>query len=318
MGLFVLFAVAAVIVCAVVSGVLVYAMLNPPRKTFAVAVAKGGATDPADLGWSAEPITFSLTGGSSSPGWIIDGLEPSGPTILVVHGFGDSRFGALTWTPLLIPLARRVVVFDLRGHGDSEARYCQQGGVETVDLIGVLDQLNGSSEPADGQVVLFGYSMGAVIAIAAAAAAPDRVAAVVAEGVYRHWQEPVRRLMRSKRLPVQPFLAIAGGVLRLAIRGQSDFDRVEHASRLRCPLLVLHGADDRLCPLESARAIAAAAPNGRLEVFEGGGHLDLATVDSDRYTQVLGKLLAGVCQAGFSQQVGASSTAVAAKLARFG
>lgn len=298
MGLLVLLAVGAAVLCLVGSAALLHALVYPPRKTFAGALAKGDPTDPADLGLAAQTLLLSLADGSETPAWLIDGHEPAGPTIVVVHGFGDSRYGALTWTPLLMPFASRLVLFDQRGHGEAEAKTSHQGTTEARDLLAVMEQIEppaafrsatcaqlGGEESA--AVVLFGYSMGAGIAIAAAAAAPDRVRGVIADGSYRHWHEPVRCLLRCNRYPVQPILPLAGLGLHLFVKGRSHYDRARTAALLRCPLLMLHGTDDAMSPLESARQIAGAAPQGQLVTIEGGGHLDLARVAPVRYRDAL-------------------------------
>jgi hypothetical protein len=45
---------------------------------------------------------------------------------------------------------------------------------------------------------------------------------------------------------------------------------------LLCPLLVLHGGDDEIVPVEHGRALFVAAPEPkRLQVFPGLGHNDL-------------------------------------------
>ena len=82
-------------------------------------------------------------------------------------------------------------------------------------------------------------------------------------------------------------LPLAGLGLHLFVKGRSHYDRARAAALLRCPLLVLHGTDDAMGPLESARRIAAAAPQGRLVTIEGGGHLDLARVEPVRYRDAL-------------------------------
>jgi pimeloyl-ACP methyl ester carboxylesterase len=42
---------------------------------------------------------------------------------------------------------------------------------------------------------------------------------------------------------------------------------------ISCPTTVIHGADDRLIPVEMGREIAAAIPAARLVIIEGAGHL---------------------------------------------
>jgi pimeloyl-ACP methyl ester carboxylesterase len=45
--------------------------------------------------------------------------------------------------------------------------------------------------------------------------------------------------------------------------------------RVRCPVLVVHGADDRISPLRRGAALAEAT-GGALVVLEGAGHIPLA------------------------------------------
>ena len=58
------------------------------------------------------------------------------------------------------------------------------------------------------------------------------------------------------------------------------FDRTEHAEKLACPLLVVHGTEDTTCPVEDGREIAEAAPEGTFVPIEGAGHNDLWSDDA--------------------------------------
>lgn len=111
-----------------------------------------------------------------------------GPPLALLHGV-TSRWQ--TWLPVMPDLALRWRLFalDLRGHGRSGRA---AGAYRINDYAGdVLAFLRGRvGEPA----VLVGHSLGAIIAIAVAAAAPDSVRAVVLEdpplAAFRH--EPLR------------------------------------------------------------------------------------------------------------------------------
>lgn len=301
---------------------LVYMIRHPKRKTYAVALAKGDPTDPADLGLEAQAVTFTLSDKSRTPGWVIEGrarvgevADPrqlrsrrhgdetdsggGGPTVVIVHGFADSRYGALKRVPMLLPYARRIVVFDLPGQGDAEAKHGYGGLGEPNDVLAVLGQL----EPDDAkQVVLLGASMGAGIAIAAAAKAEggwrDAILGVIAESPYRHWDEPLHNMFRHRRYPRFPIIPLAGLWLRLTARGFKDFDRAGHAARLACPLLVIHGSEDCLCPIESAHAIADAAPDGRFVQITGGGHNDLPTEHDTAYRDAIDDFFKTLCPPG--------------------
>ena len=97
----------------------------------------------------------------------------SGPTVALVHGLGGA---ASNWTLMAPALARRcrVLVPELPGHGGSSPL---PAPVETLDpyadrLVAVLD------DPA----VLVGHSLGAVVALRAAARHPDAVRGLVLAG----------------------------------------------------------------------------------------------------------------------------------------
>jgi pimeloyl-ACP methyl ester carboxylesterase len=286
LGLAILLLIGLALVLAAGTLAVVRAVTHPPRKTYAAALAKGDPTDPADLGREGQAITLHFSDGATAPGYVIAGDRADGPTVLILHGFGDSRYGAMTWIDRLAPHARRLVVFDQRGHGEASSPYPLAGEQEAADALSVLDQLDEA-----GPCVLFGYSMGAQIAIAAACRAAktgdSRIAGVIAEGPYRRWREPLAAMLRCHRLPAEPFLTLAQGLVALRLGKAVRFDRAADAARLACPLLVLHGENDPICPLPAAQAIAEAAPHGKLVTFPDGRHLDLVTLAPDRYDQAL-------------------------------
>lgn len=98
--------------------------------------------------------------------------DPAAPSILLLHGVSRRR---QTFTPLLPWLVPRfrVRAYDHRGHGGS-GRLAPYRVVDyAADCRRVL--------PRSGSVVLYGHSLGALVALATAAAAPERVAGIVLE-----------------------------------------------------------------------------------------------------------------------------------------
>lgn len=278
-GLLILLAVAAGAIIALISGATIYRVTHPPRLTYAVALARQLPTSPAELGLPFLERQFRLPDGMTTPGWIIHGSQLTGPVIVLTHGWGDSRYGTLGWAKLLAPLASSVVLYDLRGQGESPYPRSHLGTTEVDDLLAIVDQVEAGRRP----VVLLGASMGAGISIAAAAQAPRRIAGVIGEGAYRHGMEPIVGFFRINKWPVLPFYLPVGLHLWFWYTSPARFDRAGHAAKLQCPLLLLHGTADPISPCASAEQIARAAPRGKLERFDGGGHLDLAACDPGRY-----------------------------------
>lgn len=114
-----------------------------------------------------------------------DDIAPEGyeRAILLVHGFASNRNEGWKRTGWYAALERRrfrVIALDQRGHGQSAKPHEPQAYrrenlardvVELVDHLGI------------NRVDLFGYSMGARVACAAALAAPDRFSNLILGGV---------------------------------------------------------------------------------------------------------------------------------------
>ena len=99
--------------------------------------------------------------------------QGTGPLVVAVPGMGDLRSTYRELTGPLLAAGLRVVVADLRGHGDSDTSFRTHGDIATgQDLLALVEHLGG---PA----VLVGNSMGAAAAVWAAAERPDLVAGLV-------------------------------------------------------------------------------------------------------------------------------------------
>ena len=99
-----------------------------------------------------------------------------GEPVVLVHGLGDDH---RAWRRVVAPLmlTRRVVLYDLRGHGgsplgDADGSLAQLG----ADLIEVLD------DAEIERATIAGFSLGGTIAMRAAIDAPDRVSALALVG----------------------------------------------------------------------------------------------------------------------------------------
>jgi pimeloyl-ACP methyl ester carboxylesterase len=209
--------------------------------------------------------------GQSLPYWTILGDEPAGPVVIFSHGWGESRQAVLPRLPALAPVCSRVVAWDLPGHGEAPPGPCRMGVNEHRALISLAEEF------ADSPVVLYGFSLGAGVSIAAAAAGAP-VAGVIAEAPYRLPWTPARCVMELRGLPhrlnLRPAFLTAGVVLGAGAFWRR-YDRAALARSLACPLLVLHGTEDEMCPVADGLEIAGAAPKGRLAESQGAAHLDL-------------------------------------------
>lgn len=283
-GLIPLFLIAFALIALVGAAGIVLLIVRPRRKTFAIALARGLPTDPADLGLDAVEATFNLPGNHTSPGWIISGKDPKGPTVLVLHGHGDCAYGALRFVNELARYAAHLIVFDWPAHGRCTASWMTCGMREPDDVLAVLDGL--PDDVRSKPLVLFGYSLGAQIAIKTAGLHPERFAGVIADGPYRRWDTPIRERLALHRAPAWLFMPLVGTAFHTSglLRG---FDRAIYAAKITAPLLILHGSDDRVCPIEEGRQLADAAPNSTFVEIVGGRHNRLHEQDPETYHAAL-------------------------------
>jgi len=75
------------------------------------------------------------------------------------------------------------------------------------------------------------------------------------------------RLARALQRAYNP-----AGAARQLMAVLADPDRSEEVARIRCPTLIIHGADDPLVPLAAAHHLKKLLPQARLEIIEGLGH----------------------------------------------
>ncbi len=301
-GLVILFTLGFAVFWAFLVLLTLYALLRPARRTYAWCVSRSVPADPGELtpprpfeqGQTTEPSRPHAT----CPTWTIPGDRPDGPAAIFCHGWGESRQAVLQRLDALLPHCSRVIAWDMPGHGEASPGRARMGTTEHRTLLALLDE-QADEQPSSPGVLLVGFSFGGGICLRAAIERPGRVIGVIAEAPYRLPWTPARFVMASAgyphRLSLRPALFLAGLLLddNPLWRG---FDRAALASRLGCPLLVLHAVGDEMCPIADGRAIAAAAPVARLIEFDGVGHtsLWLDATARERAIEAVGTFIEGL------------------------
>lgn len=221
--------------------------------------------------------------------------------IVLVHGLGTPA--ARDWGLVIPVLARRyqVIAVDLPGFGNSSKgnhHYTPDTFARALDAV--------LKRPA--RFMLVGHSMGAGVAIAYAAAYPDRLSHLVlvdAAGVLHRsvyieylaikgleralgkdsWMFPAlsRAIHRkAENWPDDDALAIErAGVRRRLLGGEpaaiaavsmTGWDFSEELRAIRAPTVVVWGARDRIAPPRTGQALASLIPQARLVVLDAVAH----------------------------------------------
>ena len=137
-------------------------------------------------------VGFEATDGVEISAW----YRPTrnGATIIVVHGGGGDRTGAVAHAELLVRHGYGVLLHDARGRGKSEGVQNAYGWGWPKDVGGAIGFLKARDEVDPERIGALGLSTGADILIQVAGEGTD-LKAVVADGTYAGSFEDTQRIM---------------------------------------------------------------------------------------------------------------------------
>jgi len=226
------------------------------------------------------------------PAWFVPAAR--GTWVITVHGLGTTREHPMNVMEFLHH--RQFPVLDLAYRGDTGAPRPRDGlnhlgESEWRDLeAGIRFAVRHGAE----RVVLYGWSIGATMALRAAehSALRDRISGLVLDSPVLSWETTLRALATARRTP--------GALLPLAVRaaqGRTGLggDRVGGASdapRLKVPTLVVHGPDDTVAPWGPSRRLADRRPDlVTLHTVHDAPHGAMWNADPAGYEEVLRRFL---------------------------
>ena len=186
------------------------------------------------------------------------------PAVLVMHGWGGNAAMMAPVVPPLHAAGFAVLLIDARCHGRSDGEAFTSMPRFAEDIAAGLAWLRRQPGIDGRRLALLGHSVGAAAALLHASHHHD-VRAVVSLSCFAHPQEVMRRLMAEKRVP---YPVLGWYVLRHVQRViGTRFDAIaplHTITRVRCPVLLVHGLHDRTVPFGDARRLQAACTGARL------------------------------------------------------
>jgi pimeloyl-ACP methyl ester carboxylesterase len=239
---------------------------------------------PAARGMAYQDVGFRTRDGLMLRGWWIPGTRHE--SIVMIHGLPSNRREPLDKAGYLHRAGFNLLVFDLRGHGQSDGNGTTMGYREPEDARAAVAEAR-SLDP--GPVALFGYSMGASIAVEEAAVNQDVSAVIEDSGFSSVGDVFLAQFSRVTRLPGLPWAAplVAFGQAEI---GTSlwNVQPVKEAARLHKPLLAIVGGDDTIVPPAEGLAIFAAAQGPKQLLFvPGAGHVQAYNIANAEYEQTV-------------------------------
>jgi len=232
-------------------------------------------------------------------------IDGRGEPLVLIGGFTMVKE---SWEVQVAELSKRfrVITFDNRGVGETTVPKQRFTVVEmAADTVGLMDALGIDSAH------VFGVSMGGLIAQTLALDHPDRVRKVVLGCTThggRHAVQPQKEVMQLLAKASDPSIPAEESVrmrlptilaerfireeperleefVRVSVQhwptpegaaGQmgalSVFNAKKRLGEIRCPVLVITGAEDRMMPAENSRLLAEGIEGAEQYLVEGAGH----------------------------------------------
>ena len=228
--------------------------------------------------------------------------NPAALAVILIHGF---PFSHEMWQPQLANLGNRfrVIAYDLRGHGGTNAgdgQYTLEFLVD--DIIALLDHL------MIKKAVLCGVSMGGYIALRAVQRNPERILGLILADTQAKADSNETKLRRAtsmkavktngvkiyaegflktvfaaesfktkadavdlirKIIESNSVLGICGALLALATRT----DTTEALPSIRVPTMILVGEHDTLTPVSVSEEMHEKIPNSEIHVIQNAAHM---------------------------------------------
>ena len=230
---------------------------------------------PAFRGLTFDDVHVTTSDGLRLRGWFIPAAGRS--TVMLVHGYKDSRSSMLGVAEILHHHGYQVLVASLRGHDLNDGEKVSFGLRETKDLGAFQEYLRARQGVDPGRIGLFGVSMGATISIRFAAANPG-IRALVSDCAFSSVADTVGTSVKFfTGLPEFPFAPAIVFWTEWELGGSvRDIDAKKWISQIapRPVLLLQGGADKVVSPESGARLFEAAGQPKELWFEPDVGHAE--------------------------------------------
>lgn len=234
---------------------------------------------PADAGIHARDITITTPAGPC-PAWRIDGDLST--WAIHIHGLGSTRAGTLRGVLAATELGYTSLVVSYRNTTEGPRVGTGRSTLGHTETADVDEAIGYAVRRGAQQIVLFGWSMGAAIALQLA----DRprheelIAALVLDSPVLNWTEVIKTNCTRSGLPTAaghlaiPWLTLHPLARAVGLPGRiplRSFDWTSRAADLATPTLILHGTRDDSVPIQLPQALRSARPDlVAMETFDAG------------------------------------------------
>ncbi|MGO3778012.1 MAG: alpha/beta hydrolase family protein [Canibacter sp.] len=246
---------------------------------------------PADAGLEHRDNVI-VTPVGHAPAWRIDGDLST--WAIHVHGLGSSRAGTIRGVQVATELGYTSLVVTYRNDGEGPLLGNGRSTLGVTEVEDVDAAIGYAIRRGADRIVLFGWSMGAAIALQLAHRAEyrDLIVRLVLDSPVLNWRSVIHANCKRAGLPSsagaiampwlmkEPLARMVGLPTALPLE---DFNWVKRAHELDVPTLILHGTRDDSVPFATSKCLRDQRPElVTLEAFDAGHTLNWNT-DNERW-----------------------------------
>jgi pimeloyl-ACP methyl ester carboxylesterase len=229
-----------------------------------------------DVPYSLESHLFRSYDGCKLSAILLKPDTANGKIILVCHGIRHDKRSGVRFVQYLLKAGYTLMLMDFRNHGESGGRITTYGYHEKEDLRAAICYLR--NQGLNGAIGVLGASMGASVALQAAAGFDDIEAMVLDSPFASLEQIALEQTILVTKLPkfavyfpVWLACSWARFVERFPV---CEVSPAKSARDLKCAILLIHGDSDRKIGSHHSEQIFENASGPKeLWICEGAGHL---------------------------------------------
>lgn len=237
-----------------------------------------------------------LPGNPDSPDFP-DPADPAGKTVLLVHGFLDSAAGLGYLAEVYHEDGWNVCSIDLRAHGESGGNRMTMGVREAQDLALWIDCL--IRRYGTTRLVLHGISLGGAVVLLYGGTErhiPGAVWGIVSDSSFGRYASSIEEVLIhivGSRF-VSRAIVVGAHLWSLVFSGVgfSGMCPQRVIGRIPVPVLLFHGQDDALVPIDSVRSLLEhrQKPGDETVIIPGAPHIGAYFYSPGRYIEAIRNL----------------------------
>lgn len=244
-----------------------------------------------------EKVTFNSSKKDVKLNGYLFKTENSKKTVIICHGYGDNKYVEKTeqnvkndnikLSKLFLKYGYNALIFDFRGHGDSEGAGVTIGYNEQQDLLGAIDFVK--SKKLGDEIGAIGFSMGAATVLSVVNKTND-LNFVIADSPFSDLKDYLNANMSLwTGLPnfISP-MVLANFKLYYGVNF-NEISPMKSVLKSDIPILLIHGKNDTTIPYSESIKIEKNLKNkdSKLVLFNDCTHVGAFSSNPKKYEDVL-------------------------------